>query len=206
VSDFSTAPGAPAPSKVSLRREALALRRARDGATARELDEQIRATVVTWLTGRSARSVAAYAPMIGEPGGLGLPEALAGAVERILLPVLLPDHDLDWAEYRGRDDLRPGALGLAEPSGPRLGPGAIASVDVILVPALTVDRAGNRLGRGGGSFDRALARTAPPQISLALLYPGELRDELPAEAHDRPVRGVVVGGHVTMLSTGHGPR
>jgi 5-formyltetrahydrofolate cyclo-ligase len=63
------------------------------------------------------------------------------------------------------------------------------------VPALAVDRAGNRLGRGGGSFDRALARVGPLIPVIALLYDDELLDQVPAEPHDAPVRSVVRPGY-----------
>ena len=62
---------------------------------------------------------------------------------------------------------------------------------MVLVPALAVDHAGNRLGRGGGSYDRALARVGPLIPVIALLYDGELLDQVPAEPHDTPVRAVV---------------
>jgi 5-formyltetrahydrofolate cyclo-ligase len=97
-----------------------------------------------------------------------------------LLPVLLPDDDLDWAAYDGR--LVPGGRGLLEPSGPRLGVDAIARCDLVLVPALLVDNRGNRLGKGGGSYDRALARATG--LTVALLHDGELVESLEVEAHD----------------------
>lgn len=70
-------------------------------------------------------------------------------------------------------------------------PGAVASADVVLVPAVAVDRTGVRLGRGGGSYDRALARVGPAILTAALLYDGELVDSVPAEPHDQRVRAVV---------------
>ena len=81
---------------------------------------------------------------------------------------------------------------MLEPSGPRLGPEAVASAGLVLVPALAVDRSGMRLGQGGGSYDRALARV-PAGVPLAvLLYDGELVDDVPSEPHDRPVTLVVL--------------
>jgi 5-formyltetrahydrofolate cyclo-ligase len=65
----------------------------------------------------------------------------------------------------------------------------------VLVPALAVDLAGNRLGRGGGSFDRALARVGPLIPLIALLYDDELVDRVPAEPHDVRVRAAVRPGH-----------
>jgi len=138
------------------------------------------------VRGGAARLVAAYAPLHGEPGGDGLLPALRAAGVDVLLPVLRDDLDLDWALHNGT--LRPGRFGLSEPTGRAA---EIQEADLVLVPALAVDVHGNRLGKGGGSYDRALARVTAPTI--ALLYPGERIDALPAEPHDRPVSGAVVG-------------
>jgi 5-formyltetrahydrofolate cyclo-ligase len=107
-----------------------------------------------------------------------------------LLPVLLGDDDLDWARYDG--ELVPGRRGLLEPPGPRLGVAAVATCDVVLVPALRVDRAGYRLGRGGGSYDRALARATG--LTVALVHDDEVVDDVPHEAHDVPVRAFATPG------------
>lgn len=103
-----------------------------------------------------------------------------------LLPVLLADDDLDWAEYAG--ELAPGRRGVLEPPGPRLGVEAVGRCDVVLVPALLVDRAGNRLGKGGGSYDRALARVTG--LTVALLHDEEVVDSVPHEPHDVRVKAV----------------
>jgi 5-formyltetrahydrofolate cyclo-ligase len=63
--------------------------------------------------------------------------------------------------------------------------------DAVLVPALAVGRDGVRLGRGGGSYDRALARVAPGTPRAALLFDEELVDALPADPWDVPVTDVV---------------
>jgi 5-formyltetrahydrofolate cyclo-ligase len=135
---------------------------------------------------RTDGPVAAYVSGGTEPGTRALLEALPD----VLLPVLLPDGDLDWARYDGA--LVPGRRGLLEPPGPRLGPAAVAACPVVVVPALSVDRRGTRLGRGGGSYDRALTRTTGRV--LAALHDGELVARLPAEPHDRPVHAVVLPG------------
>jgi 5-formyltetrahydrofolate cyclo-ligase len=142
------------------------------------------------VAARGCTRVAAYAPMPGEPGGPGLVPALAAVVGELWLPVLRPDRDLDWAAYDG--SLVAGPAGFAAPGGPRLGVAAITSAEVVFVPAVAVDRAGHRLGRGGGSYDRALARVRPGVPVLALLYPGEWLDRVPTHDHDQPVSGVVL--------------
>ena len=128
--------------------------------------------------------VAAYASVGTEPGT----DPLLAALPHVLLPVLLPDGDLDWARYEG--ELVPGPRGLRQPPGRRLGRDAVAGCALVVVPALAVDRTGTRLGRGGGSYDRALTRTSSRVV--AALHTGELVAELPAEPHDRPVHAVVL--------------
>jgi 5-formyltetrahydrofolate cyclo-ligase len=108
----------------------------------------------------------------------------------VLLPVLLPDDDLDWASYEGPDSLVPGPRGLLQPTEGRRGVMAITSADLVIAPALAVDHAGHRLGRGGGSYDRALARVGQAVLTIALLYDGELVSHVPAGEHDQPVRAV----------------
>jgi 5-formyltetrahydrofolate cyclo-ligase len=141
-----------------------------------------------------ARSVAAYVSVGREPGTLPLLEALHTRGTRVLLPVLLPDNDLDWGEYEGRHRLVRARKGLLEPAGPRLGPDAVTEAEVVLLPGLAVDGQGIRLGRGGGSYDRVLARIgasgARPALAV-LLYDAELVGSVPAEPHDLPVAAAV---------------
>jgi 5-formyltetrahydrofolate cyclo-ligase len=141
-----------------------------------------------------AGTVAAYMSVGTEPDTRGLIFALWKRGSYVLLPVLQADGDLDWASYEGPDSVVAGPRGLLEPAEPRRGVTAITSADLVLVPALAVDRSGRRLGRGGGSYDRALARVGEQIQTVALLYPGEFTGQVPAGAHDQPVRTVAVAG------------
>ncbi|WP_405860592.1 5-formyltetrahydrofolate cyclo-ligase [Streptomyces sp. NBC_01515] len=145
-----------------------------------------------------AHTVAAYVSVGSEPGTLALLDALRARDAEVLLPVLLPDNDLDWGSYDGEGSLarvqHGGKMTLFEPSGKRLGPDAVTATDVVLLPGLAVDGRGMRLGRGGGSYDRVLARLERAGVHPALvvlLYDSEVVEHVPAEAHDRPVRAVV---------------
>ena len=136
---------------------------------------------------RRAATLAAYVAVGSEPGTGLLLEALRASGRRVLLPVLLPDGDLDWATYGGEEHLRRAPLGLLEPDGERLGPDAVAGADVVLVPGLAVAADGLRLGRGGGSYDRALARVPLGTFTCVLLHDDEVGLDVPREPHDRPV-------------------
>jgi 5-formyltetrahydrofolate cyclo-ligase len=200
-----TGPSDPVARKAAVRSELLAFRRTlgpdRLASSAARVQAVVCDLVRTWLPGPGRLSadvvVAAYVPTGAEPGGPDLPAVLREALPAdavLLLPVLLPDLDLDWAGYDDR--LVTTGRGLREPPGPRLGRGAVAVATMVVAPAVAVDRRGVRLGRGGGSFDRTLARVPPGVPVVALLHDGELRDEdLPAEPHDRPVSAAITPGH-----------
>ncbi|GGR24632.1 5-formyltetrahydrofolate cyclo-ligase [Streptomyces netropsis] len=146
-----------------------------------------------------ARTVAAYVSVGREPGTRALLEALRARGVRVLLPVLLPDNDLDWGLYRGADLLVRASRGLLEPGGERLGPDAVTGADTVLLPGLAVDGRGMRLGRGGGSYDRVLARlerAGATPARVVLLYDDEVVARVPEEPHDHPVHAVVTPGGV----------
>jgi 5-formyltetrahydrofolate cyclo-ligase len=182
------ASGGVAADKAALRRRLLAAR-ARLGPDQRAAAARaLRDAVLELPQAQMAGTIAAYYSLASEPDTHGLIYALWKRGSYVLLPLLRPDADLDWASYEGPDSLRPGPRGLAEPAEPPRGMDAVARADLVLVPALAVDRGGVRLGRGGGSYDRALARVGPGIPTIALLYDGELLDKVPADAHDQRVR------------------
>ena len=150
-------------------------------AELRESEAQALAEAVVEI-GWTSATVCAYVPVGTEPGSLALLDALRAAGRRVLLPIVTGAAPLDWGVYFGADSLVPGPYGLREPGGLRLGPGAVANADAVLVPALAVDRRGVRLGRGAGHYDRSLAGVRAPLI--AVIRDAELVERLPAESHD----------------------
>jgi len=180
--------------KAELRRQLIAARKARP-STRRADDARRLAEVGLGALPAGASTVAAYAAVGTEPDSRPLIDALRSRGLRVLLPVLLPDGDLDWAPYPGWASLVPGPHGLLEPPGPGLGPDAVQDAVLVLVPGLAVDRRGRRLGRGGGSYDRVLARI-PRARSLVVVYDEEVLDEVPVLPHDRPVGGALTPSRI----------
>jgi 5-formyltetrahydrofolate cyclo-ligase len=181
--------------KKALRSRLLGARAAMSPEKRQAAAEALAGSAFEFVSAAGARTVACYVSMGSEPGTRPLLDALRADGVQVLLPVLLPDNDLDWAVYEGADRLASARLGLLEPTTPRLGPDAVSATDVVLLPGLAVDPAtGVRLGRGGGSYDRVLARLAVSGSAarlVTLLFDSELVPDLPAEAHDRPVDAVV---------------
>src|SRR6202167_3470356 len=187
--DTGTVPG-----KASLRRQLVAARAAVPDAERAAAARLLRDQVLETPEVSAAGTIAAYYSIGTEPDTHSLVFALWKRGSYVVLPVLLPDGDLDWASYEGPDSLAPGPSGLLQPVEPVRGPGTVARADVVLVPALAVDVSGNRLGRGGGSYDRALARVGGQVPTIGLLYDGELLPVVPTEAHDQRVRLVARPG------------
>jgi 5-formyltetrahydrofolate cyclo-ligase len=180
-----------AAAKMVLRRQVLA-RRSRYSEAERA---QIAAALATAFaaefgsrvrTTEPLRVVALYLSFATEPGTGPVIDWLAGQRVRALAPTLLPDADLGWMDV---------------PDGPPLGLDAITDAEVILVPALAVDLRGHRLGRGGGSYDRALTRVQSGQTVLAVVHDDEVLDVVPFEPHDRSVDGVLTPSGVRYFGT-----
>jgi 5-formyltetrahydrofolate cyclo-ligase len=159
------------------RRELSAARLARPRTSLEAARAEIVNRVVERL--RGVGCVAAYEPLRTEPGSVGLLTALHAAGSRVLVPRTLADRDLDWVPW--------------SPSGPgeALGLEAIATADAVLVPALAVARDGTRLGRGGGSYDRALPRRRPDAVLAAIVFTDELVQSLPHAPWDVRVAAAV---------------
>ncbi len=167
--------------KATRRRELTAARLARPAAAVESARRAVCAAALEHCTAAGWRCVAAYLPLPSEPGSAALLAALTRSGTRVLVPVLRADRDLDWAGWDA----------ATQQAGSLLGVDSIGNVDALLVPALAVARDGTRLGRGGGSYDRALRRVPAGVPVAALLYEGELVEQLPSEDWDVPVTAVV---------------
>ncbi|HTI21319.1 MAG TPA: 5-formyltetrahydrofolate cyclo-ligase [Kutzneria sp.] len=189
-------PTGPDPEK-DIWRKRLVKARAELSSEVRAAEAQALADAVS-AVGWPAATVCAYVPVGTEPGSVAMLDALRAAGRRVLLPIVTGKEPLDWGVYFGADSLVPGPFGLREPSGLRLGRGAVANADAVLIPALAVDRRGVRLGRGAGHYDRSLVGVTAPRI--AVVRAAEFVDRLPAERHDVLMTAVLTpsGGFVPL--------
>ncbi|CAN5554786.1 5-formyltetrahydrofolate cyclo-ligase [soil metagenome] len=175
--------------KAALRRAIAERRRAQSQTVREETAQALCSRVLALPAVQAAGTVAVYASYPSEPGTWPLRTALFDRGVRVLLPVLLADGDLDWV------------VDANQPTS--LGPDSITAADVVVCPASAATPEGARLGKGGGSYDRALARLPAFTLSIALVYDDEIVEHLPTEQHDKTV-GVIISPRRTLYS-GHWP-
>lgn len=137
-----------------------------------------------------AQTIGAYLSTVDEPPTRDfLDWALANEIQ-VLLPVSREDGLLDWAHYDGSSD-GVDAAGMPIPQSAIVGPIAVDSVDLMLIPAARVDRTGARLGWGRGYFDRLLGSMAKRPPVYAVVYDFDVVESVPREDHDQGVDGAV---------------
>ena len=200
-----------AAAKAQLRARVLARRRRRSAFSRRRAETGFTRHLGRLLAQRGPGDVAAFLPLPGEPPLLpALDEAHQGG-RRVWLPAVEPGRRLSWVQWHPDVELVPGALpGLLEPSGPRHDLDVFAAVAVLLVPVVAVDRAGVRLGFGGGYYDRFLPRLEAaghrPEV-VACCFADEVlpAGTVPREAHDAVLGGVLTEQGVFALGAAHDP-
>nr|NLD41320.1 5-formyltetrahydrofolate cyclo-ligase [Actinomycetales bacterium] len=186
--------------KAELRKVVREHRRSRTAAELERLGHELASQALDAVG--DARTVALYVSTGSEPPTLPLLDALHARRIRVLLPALGPGLERRWALYLGSHDLAQQAPGRPpEPSGERLPPEAITRADVIITPALAVDGLGNRLGQGGGWYDRMLKLVDPATPSFSMLFDEELVDTqlLPQDEMDVRVQAVITPTRVFLL-------
>ncbi|MFS0717380.1 5-formyltetrahydrofolate cyclo-ligase [Arthrobacter sp. 1P04PC] len=150
------------------------------------------------LTDGGTGTFAAYLGVGLEPPTLPLLEALHVAGHRVLLPVCEPDLELSWVAWTPQSEyVRSRYAPLQEPVGERLGTDAVAGAAGIFVPATAVDLDGNRIGQGGGYYDKFLAALSAlpgnggshPVPTAGVVYADEVlpAGTIPVEVFDRKV-------------------
>ena len=131
---------------------------------------------------KNATNIASYISYEFEPETSDINQRLIKDGKKVFLPRLLENNDIQWVSWNGSSENLTKVEKIYEP----IGDAVEVELDVIILPALHVDRMGNRLGQGGGSYDRALSRSKA--FKIALLHYGELTSEiLPIQPHDEKI-------------------
>ena len=134
-----------------------------------------------------ARSVMLYAPIPGEVDCVPVAEAAWRAGKAVLLPRTMWEqrHMAAVRVHSPDDEMIVTRNGIREPAGDEAWP--LEDIDLVIVPALAYDVRGNRLGRGGGFYDRFLARLEMRTVLCGLAFWQQIVEELPIHSGDHPV-------------------
>jgi 5-formyltetrahydrofolate cyclo-ligase len=147
-----------------------------------------------------ARTVLAHAALPHEVDPALAVAELRDQSARICFPRVEAPGVLGVHEVADEAALVPGVLGIREPraDAPRVDP---LEVDAVIVPGVAFDAAGNRLGYGGGYYDRLLATVRPDCALVGIAFDAQLVGAIPAEEHDVTVDVVVTPGGVHRAPT-----
>ena len=174
-----------ATTKTELRRQALARRDALPAAERQQAAETIAARAFP-VAVAPGTIVAGFMPMKSEINPLPLLRALAGAGARLALPVVAGQgKPLIMRAWAFGQPLAAGVWGIREPepAAPEVAP------DILIVPLLAFDRAGQRVGYGAGYYDRTIAalRARQPVLAIGLAFAAQEIAAVPATPHDAPL-------------------
>jgi 5-formyltetrahydrofolate cyclo-ligase len=143
---------------------------------------------------RSARTVCLYSAIGSEVPTDRVSRALSAGGAILAYP-RVRGSQLELFGVGDPSELRPGYRGIREPPAGAL-PVELAEVDLFVVPGIAFDRRGNRLGRGGGHYDRLLQAAGPRAHRIGLCYAERVLEELPVAPWDRPVQCIVTENEV----------
>jgi len=154
---------------------------------------------------RDRATVVLYAPKDNEAETEGIFADALKSGRRVLYPRIAPErHQLSLVLVSDRAELRPGTYGLLEPTGSEVVPPQDLGRALICVPGVAFSRVGQRLGRGGGYYDRLLAAAAPDTVTAGLAYSFQVLDRLPESPGDWRLDFIVTESALHVA--GHAPR
>ena len=169
--------------KRELRRQVREASRGLSALWRREADGAIRGHLLGMEELERAETVFAFFPMAAEPDLLPLLEELLRRGKRLAFPRCLEGERLEFRQAASLEQLRPGTWGIPEP-GEELPLLPDEAADFAIVPCLSADRQGGRLGHGGGYYDRFLQAAPLPLGAAMVCYSPLLLPEVPREGHD----------------------
>ena len=97
-------------------------------------------------------------------------------------------------------ELEPRTFGILEPKAECLRPVSLEQAQVVLVPGVAWDRNGNRVGYGGGFYDRTINSLKGYHVKIVLSYEFQIVNKIPTTAYDKPVEKIVTENEVITAS------
>lgn len=170
--------------KAQLRSKILASRVGRESS-----NQALTANLLELVSRLKVQRVATYLSFGTEPSTTDFISSLLDDGIEVIVPKVLTDETLAWYKWDGVSATT-SSLGMREPDESKLQAVSIQEAELLIIPALAVDRMGNRLGRGKGYFDRGLSVLSDSKV-YAVCFEDEVLESIPSEVHDQRVSGVV---------------
>lgn len=168
--------------------------RQRGSLTASELrlwSHLVQQTVLHFSPYFLSRSVALYSPIRNEVATEEIRDHALRSRKKLFYPKPGSGQNPTLVQVESANELKPGRYGILEPAGTRMITKADQERLVIFVPGLAFDLQGNRLGRGKGWYDRALALLGEGATFVALAFEFQIMEQVPAERWDRKVHHII---------------
>lgn len=177
-------PSKPTEHKQHLRQAAKQIRHSLSQGFVKHASDEIVSHLCDWEIFDIARNIAIFAPLPGEPDLTALLKH-GDDRHRFAFPRIDSVRRLQFHFVSDIGELNtPNRFGIAEPM-PSREAVPLSQIDLLLVPALALDPSGNRLGFGGGYYDRMLAEYSG--VSVGVVFAEQMMPSVPSEIHDRTV-------------------
>lgn len=170
--------------KAEVREACLSLRTSLGDEERRRKSEIIQQKLMDLPEFQLAQTVMLFLDFRDEVETTAIAEATIAAKKRLVLPRCAPDGILLPIEVRDLiQDIEPGTWGIREPK-LTLGVVEPSEIDLVVVPGAGFDQQGNRLGYGGGYYDRFFMLLNPLTPRVALAFECQVVPEVPVDKHD----------------------
>jgi 5-formyltetrahydrofolate cyclo-ligase len=179
------------PSRQSLRDTVLVRRRTLAPSDCFSLSGSIQSTALELVQYRNAGAVALYSPIQNEVDTAAILSDALKWGKKVFYPKVSSAGMAAFARISAAAELVKGRYGILEPAGTDALVPADGDRLIVFIPGLLFDRHGNRLGRGGGWYDRALNGLGNRGFFVGLAYEFQLVDDLPAESWDQRVHLII---------------
>ena len=141
---------------------------------------------------REANSLLMYVSFRSEVDTTGYLQDVLNSGKRLILPVVDARHkQLKLYEIKDTSELKPGYMGIPEPDIRENRRATLKDIDLVIIPGTGFDLNGNRLGYGGGYYDRLLSYESKQLANVdkhiptvALAFEEQIGEDIPAEPHD----------------------
>ncbi len=160
------------------------------------LSQSVQSRVLESSWYHNASAIALYSAVQNEVCTDDIRDDALRVGKRLFYPRLTKSYDGDFVLVQSIDDMIAGPSGIPEPSGKEILNARIEHGLLILVPGISFDREGNRLGRGKGWYDRMLHRIGANAISVGLAYEFQIVDQIPVEPWDQSVNYIVTENEI----------